>query len=236
MPDEPRNIGAGRKPPKMESPLERQDQPRKVPTKGRINLTYILAAGGVVIVAAGIALYIVNPSWLPFGGGPTDIVLESNSRIVFDGLASEMVATQGNTVVQGVPDESRATTIIRSHRATARPVGTTEGAYVQVKPDVSSELKGKRVRVTIWARQASENPSTLFAIAYSNGAAGSSGWVAFDPTKEIKPYSFAFRVPAATTQNNAGDYIGVWSDVSGAGGALEVRLITVQVLPQPSSN
>jgi hypothetical protein len=215
--------------------LEHQDQPRKVPGKRRVSRIYIFAAGVIVILAAVAALYIWNPSWSPFGGGPKDIVLQSNARIVFNGLASEMTAAQGNTVTQGVPDESRATTIIRSHLTAARPLGTTEGAYVQLKPDVSSELKGKRVRVTIWARQASENPSTLFAIAYSHGAAGGSGWVAFDPTKNIQPYSFVFKIPAAAAQatapqNNANDYVGVWSDVSGAGRALEVRLITVQAL------
>lgn len=211
----------------------RQEQPRKAPVKGRGNLLYLFGAGVIVLAVAGIAVYFLNPSWLPFGG-PADIVLESGSRIVFDGLASEMSAGQGNTVVQGVPDESRATVIIRSNRKNARPVGTTEGAYVQLKPDVSSELAGKRVRVTVWARQGVESPSTLFAIAYSHAAAGSTGWVAFDPTKEIKPYSFAYKVPAGATQNSTGDYIGIWSDVSGAGGALEVRLITVQVLEQPS--
>ncbi len=210
-----------------------QEQPRKTPAKGRGTLLYLIGAGAIVLAVAGLAVYFLNPSWLPFGG-PADIVLESGSQIIFDGLASEITAGQGNTVVQGVPDESRATVIIRSNRKNARPVGTTGGAYVKLKPDVSSELTGKRVRVTIWARQGGDNPSTLFAIAYSRGVAGSTGWVAFDPTKEIKPYSFVYKVPAAATQNSTGDYIGIWSDVSGAGGSLEVRLITVQVLEQPS--
>jgi hypothetical protein len=210
----------------------RQEQPRKPPAKGRGKVLYIVIAGLLALTVAVGAVYFLAPSWLSFIGGPQDIVLEPDSHIVFDGLASEMTAGQGNTVLQGVPDESRATVIIRSTRANARPVGTTEGAYVQLKPDVSSELAGKRVQLTIWARAANENPTKLFGIAYSRGNGG-TGWIALEPTKEIKPYSFAYKVPAAATQNSTGDYIGVWSDISGAGGGLEVRLITVRVLPPP---
>ena len=214
----------------------RQEQPRKPPAKGRGRILYFVIAGLLVLTVAVGAVYFLAPSWLSFiAGGPQDIVLESDSRIVFDGLASEITAGQGNTVVQGVPDESRATVIIRSTRANARPVGTTEGAYVQLKPDVSSELAGKRVQLTIWARAANENPTKLFGIAYSRGNGG-TGWIALEPTNEIKPYSFAYKVPAAATQNSTGDYIGIWSDISGGGGGLEVRLITVRVLPAPSQN
>jgi hypothetical protein len=208
----------------------RQEQPRKAPAKRRGGWLYVVTVVVVLLAAGAAALYFLNPSWLPFFAGPKDIVLESGSRIVFDGLATEMTAGQGNTVVQGVAEEGRTTVIIRSRRKNARAIGTTEGAYVQLKPDVSSELTGKRVRVTVWARAGVENPSTLFAVAYSRGASGTTGWIAFDPSKEIKPYTFVYRVPAAATQNATGDYVGVWSDVSGLGGALEVRLITVQVI------
>ncbi len=103
-------------------------------------------------------------------------------------------------------------------------------------PNVSSDLAGKRVQLTIWARAANENPTKLFGIAYSRGGAGGTGWIALEPSKEIKPYSFAYKVPAAATQNSTGDYIGIWSDISGGGGGLEVRLITVRVLPPPPKN
>lgn len=208
----------------------RQEQPRKAPAKRGGGWLYVVIIVIVLLVAGGAALYILNPSWLPFFAGPKDIVLETGSHIVFDGRATEMTAGQGNTVVQGVAEEGRTTVIIRSRRKNARAVGTTEGAYVQLKPSVSSELAGKRVRVTVWARAGMEKPSTLFAVAYSRGGSGTTGWIAFDPSKDIKPYSFVYRVPAAATQNTTGDYVGVWSDVSGLGGALEVRLITVRVM------
>lgn len=211
----------------------KQEQPRKAPTRGRGMLLYYVIGGLVALTLAVGGVYLFKPSWLSFLGGPQDIVLEQDSKIVFNGLASEMTAGQGNTVVQGVPDESRATVIVRSTRINARPGGTTEGAYVRLKPDVSGELAGKRIRVTVWARAANERPTSLFGIAYSRAGAGGTGWIALEPTKEIKPYSFAYKVPAAATQNTTGDYIGIWSDITGGNGGLEVRLITVSELPPP---
>jgi len=215
----------------------KQEQPRKPPARGRGTLLYYLIGGLVLLTVAVGGIYLFKPGWLSFIGGPQDIVLESDSRAVFNGKISEIHAGQGNSVVQGVPDDSRSTVIIRSSRANARAIGTTDGAYVQLTTDVSAELTGKRVRVTMWARAAQQNPTKLFGIAYSRGKGGTTGWIAFEPTNEMKPYSFAYRVPAANAaapaQNSAGDYIGIWSDIAGANGGLEVRLITVRALPMP---
>jgi hypothetical protein len=211
----------------------KQEQPRKAPARGRGMLLYYLIGGLVLLTVAIGGIYLFKPAWLSFIGGPQDIVLESDSQIVFNGKASEITAGQGNSVVQGVPDDSRSTVIVRSQRGNARAAGTTEGAHVQLKPDVAADLSGKRVRVTVWARAAQENPTKLFGVAYSRAQGGTTGWIAFEPTNEIKPYSFAYKVPAAGTQNSTGDYIGIWSDIAGANGGLEVRLITVRALPTP---
>ena len=211
----------------------KQEQPRKAPAKGRGMLLYFVIGGLLALTLAVGGIYLFKPSWLSFIGGPQDIVLEQDSQIVFDGLANEINAGQGNSVVQGVTDASRATVIVRSRQANARAVGTTQGAYVQLKPEIIGGLVGKRVRVTVWARAANENPTKLFGIAYSRGQAASTGWIAFEPTNEIQPYSFAYKVPAAATQGGAADYIGIWSDIAGANGGLEVRLITVRALPTP---
>jgi hypothetical protein len=237
MSDSNPNDSLRRAPAKAASSMGQQDQPRKAPTKGRSgSLPYVLAIVLIVIVAAGAAIYVLHPSWVPFIGRPSDVAVSSEENIVFDGQAGGITGDQNNQVVQGASEGGTATVTIRSTRRNARPIGTTDGAYIHLKPELSSEMAGKRVRMTVWARQGNENPSTLFAIAYSNGKNVSTGWIAFDPTKEMKPYSFAYKVPPPNAQNSTGDYIGIWSDISGGGGGLEVRLITVRVLPPPPQN
>jgi hypothetical protein len=211
----------------------RQEQPRRAPSRRRsIVLYYVIGVLVVLTLAVG-GLYLFKPSWLPFGGEAA-LSLRERIRVVFDGNASGITPGQGNTVTQGATGEN-ATVVIRSSQVNARPIGTTQGAFVRLPPQVAAELNGKRVRITVVARAAQENPSKLFGVAFSRAGAGTTGWIAFEPGKEMKAFSFAYSVPdtPAGSSTSQGDFIGLWADVTGQNGGLEVQRITVLALPLP---
>lgn len=197
----------------------------------RRNWRYLGGIGVLVLLLVASGLYFSHAPSVSISGSE-EIVLKPAARIVFNGQVNEITAGQNNTVVQGSTD-SNPTVIVRSNHTNARPTGTTEGAYVQLAPDIARDFAGKRILVTVWARAGAQRPSTLFGIACSS-VQGSSGWVVYSPTAMLKPYSFAYRLPATATPNPRAHYIGIWSDVAGAGGALEVRLITVEPWLAPS--
>lgn len=191
----------------------------------RRNWRYLAGIGALVLLLAASGIYFSHTPSVSISGSQ-EVVLKPAARIVFNGQANEITAGQNNTVVQGNTDEN-PTVIVRSNHTNARPTGTTEGAFVQLTPDIVRDLAGKRILITVWARAGAQRPSTLFAIACSS-VQGSSGWVVYSPTAMMKPYSFTYQLPANATPNPLAYYIGIWSDVAGAGGALEVRLISVE--------
>ena len=113
------------------------------------------------------------------------------------GRASELTAAPGNTVQQDTSDPSVSWT--RSTIKTASAKGSTDGVSVKVPSSVSDQIQGKRIRVTVSARGAT-NSLAPFALAYSAGE--NSGWVVFDPTAEFKDYSLRFAVPRTAGSTN----------------------------------
>jgi hypothetical protein len=149
----------------------------------------------------------------------------NGGQLVFSGKAGELAAPAGNLVQQDKSDSS--VTWIRSSLREAGPSGPTDGASVEIKPPLATDLVGKQIRVTISARAPDQGTPMPFAAAYSSADAGTSGWIVFTPTKEFEDYTFDYQVPATV---GTAQYIGIWSDISGRGAPLAVRAITIRVL------
>jgi hypothetical protein len=98
---------------------------------------------------------------------------------------------------------------------------------LKVPIPLSGGLQAKRIRVTVSvARDDRESPSP-FAVAYSTGGAGNSGWRVFEPSQEFKDFSFSYLVP-----HRAGGlthYVGIWSDIAGRGAPLAIRRIAITI-------
>jgi len=83
-----------------------------------------------------------------------------------------------------------STTWIRSSLRQAAATGATDAASLQIKPPLATDLVGRRIRLTISARAPDQGIPAPFAVAYSAGDVGSSGWVVFTPGTEFDDYSF----------------------------------------------
>lgn len=98
-----------------------------------------------------------------------------------------------------------------------------------IPADAVSTFFGKRVKVTIFAKQTAANPSAQFALSFATGSSGgNSGWKYFTPTANWAAYSFYYDVgiPSMVTQ---GGGLVIWADTSGTGKGLLVDSLSVSV-------
>jgi hypothetical protein len=206
------------------------DAPQPAPPRRRSqSLIYAAVALLLVIVTGGgVAAYVGNwidiGGMLPHGGGGRAAGGDAG-QVVFTGNTPPLAARPGNLVQQDRSDPS--ITWIRSSLRQADASGATDAVSLQVNPSLAADLVGRRIRVSISARAPDDATPAPFAVAYSSADAGSSGWVVFTPTREFADYSFDFQVPDKV---GTGQYVGIWSDISGRNAALAVRSISIRRL------
>ncbi|MGF7161701.1 hypothetical protein FHS85_003342 [Rhodoligotrophos appendicifer] len=237
--DEPRKLDplrdpfqTGPKPPRPAAPPHKRPANQAPAAKG-INPRLLILAGAalLVVILLGLGAYFLfgGRGTLNTGGGdaPRSIVLAPTEKVIFGGELQAIKAAAESTVQQGSSSSDNPTVVIRSTNPNARPVNTTEGAYVTLPLTTMTELAGKRVRITAWARAADQRPSGRFAIAFASGPSISSGWLVFTPTTSFQPFSFDVMFPKDPKQDG---YVGLWSDISGQGGGIELRLLTERIV------
>ena len=198
-------------------------------------------ASGAIFVALGVVLLIgiagtlsyvaYRDHWIDLSDGTLPTASQrpvQNATVIFPGDEGALSPAQGNTVQA---DRSNPSIIwIRSSLTRAESSGSTDGVAVTVPSSLTAGLGGKRIRVTISAaRGRSSGASSPFAVAYSTGAVGDSGWLVFEPTESFQDFSFRYRVPARA--EGFTHYVGLWSDISGRETPLAVRRITITTLP-----
>lgn len=120
--------------------------------------------------------------------------------------------------------------VLRSRLLNPYSHGVTEASRVLIKKDMEGELEGKTIRVTLTARMTNENPSEKFAIAYSTARSGNSGWQEFTPTTNFNSYSFDYTIPSSEKTANF-DFIGIHADRSATGKGIEIKSLSLAVIP-----
>lgn len=103
--------------------------------------------------------------------------------------------------------------------------GTTGGAFIRLDDDFEADAANKVVRVSVTL---SGPDGARAAVAYSTNDLGNSGWRAFVLTAVPTIYSFDYAVPPLVNGN--GDFIGVDPDPDGAGHAIQVHAILLEIL------
>ncbi|CBV42517.1 hypothetical protein [Halomonas elongata] len=106
--------------------------------------------------------------------------------------------------------------------------GGRPGTAKAIPERTAIQFAGRRVRVTLDAKQPSSGTASEFAVAYSTSDVGNSGWHRFKPSGSWKPFSFLYDVPEA---NHGGrDFIGVWGDTSNRGNGILIDNMRIEVV------
>lgn len=214
---------------------EPKAQPAKRPKKPN-GLVRGLILAAVVIAVAGGGLFAADR--LGFvdlagltggstGGGWGGQPAAAAKHVVFSGRAAELVAAEGN-IIQEDTSTSPPTVWLRSRNKTANPTGATDGVTVTVPNAIVPRLEGRAVRVTVTAMTGGKDDPRPFAVAYSAGTNGTSGWFVFLPTRRMEDYSFTYNVPIGEMEGSDNVHrIAIWSDIGGSNGPLAVKEIFV---------
>lgn len=105
--------------------------------------------------------------------------------------------------------------------------GTTNAHYLVIDSEQEESLSGKPIRISVSAKQPTENAATAFAIAYSTNDTGNSGWRSFRTTADWQDYSFTFTVPKLKEGND--DYLGIAGDFYGTDKTTLIRNLKIEV-------
>lgn len=202
------------------------------PARSRHTILWASIAVITLLVIAGLVAYFAYGSgWLAMQGadGPSDAGPRSMPKeiAVFSGNVTELKAAPGNTVRPQAPDAAIAW--ISSSLTSAKSSGSTDGVSIKLPESLSRDVASKQVRVTVSAGRGATQALSPFAVSYSTGAAGDSGWIVFSPSEEFTEHSFTYRVPRRSSGFT--HYIGIWSDIEGQNTPLAVRSITITALP-----
>jgi hypothetical protein len=149
-------------------------------------------------------------------------------RVVFSGNVGKVETLPGTSLDPGSGSGKDKAIILRSTVKQALLAPSPNTAYLNVPQNIIKDLSGKRVAIVVWARRLPAEGQAPFAIGYSAGPAGSSGWTVFSPTSDFKAFRFSYRMPARLESSITNDRIAIWPDIDGARQGLEIRLVTIE--------
>lgn len=136
------------------------------------------------------------------------------------------VAQDNGTFYSGSASGLFTSTVAKAQGADAS--GTTVATRIVIPEAVALAFGGRRVRISLYAKQPATNAATAFAVAYSTNDVGNSGWQQFTPTTSWTRFEFTYDV------SNPGvggvDYLGICGDANGAGNGTLVDLVTIETV------
>lgn len=115
--------------------------------------------------------------------------------------------------------------LISGHVPGLYSTGTTGGAFIRLDDEFEADAAANVVRVSVTM---SGPEGARAALAYSTNDLGNSGWQFFNLTAAPTTHSFDYAVPPLARGN--GDFLGIDPDPDGAGHAILVHAILLEIL------
>lgn len=147
-----------------------------------------------------------------------------------DRLAA-LFPSPGTTLELAIPsaDGPASHAVLAAHmrREEAPP---SAGVFGTLGPEHEASFGGGDIRITVRARAAHSKPAEAMAVAYFSAGAGDSDWQKFTLTPEFTDHSFTYAPGQPSEKGN--DYIGIWPDIAGLQGRIEVMSIRVEKITQ----
>ncbi|WP_409432789.1 hypothetical protein ACJ3XI_11365 [Litorimonas sp. RW-G-Af-16] len=103
------------------------------------------------------------------------------------------------------------------------------GVFAPLNSDMERAFAGRRLRMTVTARQSRNDPLTEFDMAYFTAGPGDSGWQRRQLTSDWAEYSFEFTPPLPTAEPDI-DYFGIWPGDTAEPLSMDVAKMRIEVL------
>lgn len=103
------------------------------------------------------------------------------------------------------------------------------GVFAPLNARYETAFAGRRLKMTLTARQGQTSPVETFQMGYFTAGPGDSGWQRFQLTSDFQDYSFNFTPKAQITEADI-DYFGVWPDEEGLQRTMDVLRYKIEVL------
>ena len=178
---------------------------------------------GAMIVAAfmagGAGLAVDQPAVNPETDGYT---LEGDALRV-------LVASPGTTVDYAQDQQLTGEYSIAAAHMLRRDAPPSAGVFAELGPIYEAAFATNNLSVTVRARAGKDRPAESFTVHYYSVGAGDSEAQMFTPTDEFQDYNFTFR-PGAQRGDPGTDFIGIWPDVDGKSGTIEIERIRVEIV------
>jgi len=199
----------------------------------RSRLGKVTAVVGVALLALLVGVWILLASLNAASVPDMDVVAtrlaKENAATLFLGAATERFATNGKNPVSSTGSLfGRGAVRIGSVVKEGVSTGNTNVARIYLTPRIRKLLNEKTLRVTIFARSASRNPSPEMAVAVADGDE-TSDWQTFQLDDTFRPYEIEFTFPLLGSRKPV---IAVWADPEGAGRAVEISEISLWIAPE----
>ena len=184
----------------------------------------------VLVIAAMIAAALMA------GGGKSGLQQPDVNPEV-DGFTLEgdalraLVASPGTTVDYAQDQQLAGEYSIAAAHMLRREAPPSAGVFAELGPVYEAAFAENNLKITVRARAGQDRPAQSFTVNYYSVGSGDSTPQTFTPTDEFQDYSFNFR-PNAPRGDPGTDFVGVWPDVAGKSGAIEIERIRVEIVSE----
>ena len=136
--------------------------------------------------------------------------------------------TSSDYIMPDASDANSAYLLLTSHlpRETAPP---SAGVFAPLNAPYEQAFAGRKLLMTVRAKQISDTPLNEFRMGYFTAGAGDSGWKVFNLTSDYEDYNFTF-TPRASDATPDLDYFGIWPDEQGKKRKMAVSEFRIEVV------
>lgn len=156
---------------------------------------------------------------------------ERGASVLFVGSGANRFRDGGGTNVSAVSELfGQGAVRIETRRKATAETGPRDGARIILSRDIRPLFNDATLRVVVMARADPDNPSREFAVAITDGETGSSDWQPFAIATDFESYTVEYAFDASLPDQPPS--ISLIADTAGQGRAIQVREVSLRILPE----
>ncbi len=181
------------------------------------------------MLAGALVLLALSPAFGALPSGPVSVGDGQYRTVMVSGLQLNRMQPGGPARLSLVPagPDSEIGIAVDAGTLSDEPA---LGPHFPLAADLEVQFSGFEIEITVRAKPGETRGATQMRVNYSTGRDGESGWQVFDLKPGYDDYTFTYRVPARTGQQQGLDYLGIRPVVPDKSRTLLVERVTFRRL------